>query len=347
MTTSIPTSPFPERVTDIEMLEELLSRPSPDVVEDMKALDGDLIVLGAGGKVGPSLARMAKRACPDKTVYAVARFSEPDLAEKLHSHGIETIRADLLDREAIASLPKVKNVLFLAGRKFGSSGDLSLTWAMNAHLPALVAEAFRESRIVAYSTGCVYPFVAVNGGGATEDVQPQPPGEYAMSCIGRERMFEYFSNIHGTPGRLFRLNYAVDLRYGVLLDIARKVRGGQTVDVSMGHVNVIWQGDANEIALRCLRCTTAPTTPINVSGPETLSVRWLAHQFAERLGTKARVEGTESDTAWLTNTAAANKLFGYPKVPLARMIDWVADWVTHDGATYDKPTKFQVRDGNY
>lgn len=338
---------LPDRIAGLDELEELLSRPSAAVAADLARADGDIIVLGAGGKIGPSLARMARRACPDRAVYAVARFSDPGLPEQLARDGVECIAADLLDRDALARLPKAKNVLFLAGRKFGSSGALSLTWAMNTYLPALVAETFRDSRIVAFSTGCVYPFVPVYSGGATEDTPPDPPGEYAQSCIGRERMFEHFSGLYGTPGRLFRLNYAIDMRYGVLLDIALKVRDGKPVDVTMGHVNVIWQGDANALALRCLAHCTTPTSPINISGPETVSVRWLAECFAERLGRKVEITGSEAASGWLTNTAEANRLFGYPEVALKRLIDWTAAWVADGGDTYNKPTKFEVRDGRY
>lgn len=338
---------LPDRVPDVEALDELLSRPTPEVAAELGGLDGDIMVLGAGGKIGPSIARMARRACPGRTVHAVARFSEPGLAERLHADGLRVIRADLMDRAAIEALPAAPNVLFLAGHKFGSGGAQALTWAMNAFLPGMVAERFRESRIVAFSTGCVYPFVPVDSGGATEDTPPDPPGEYAMSCVGRERMFQYFSERHGTPGRLFRLNYAVDLRYGVLVDIARKVMNGEPVDVTMGHVNVIWQGDANAMALRCLAHATTPTSPINVSGPETFTVRWAAQSLADRLGKQARIVGAEAETAWLTDTSRATALFGRPKVSLERLMDWVADWVAHGGVLLNKPTKFEVRDGNY
>jgi nucleoside-diphosphate-sugar epimerase len=337
---------LPDQFQDAGDLEEFMTRPSSALIEDLARVPGDILVLGAGGKMGPTLARLAKRAAPDKRVVAVARFSEPGLKARLEGWKIECVAADLLDREAVAALPQLPNVIYMAGRKFGSAGAEHLTWAMNALVPAIVAEHFAGSRIVAFSTGCVYPYVSVLHQGATEDTPTNPPpGEYAWSCVARERVFEHFSRARGTPGRLIRLNYAIDMRYGVLHDIARKVREGSPIELATGHVNVIWQGDANAQVLRALRHCTQPTSPLNISGPETASVRAIAAAFGRHFGRAPLFAGTEEPTAWLVNIGAAARLFGYPVVPLARMIDWVAGWVGADKPSLGKDTHYGTRDG--
>jgi nucleoside-diphosphate-sugar epimerase len=338
---------LPKTVTDIAALDELLCRPSRALIDDLNKVDGDIMILGVAGKMGPTLAGLAKAALPDRRIIGVARFSDTSVKAWLDARGIETIHCDLLDQAAINALPKVTNIVFMAGRKFGAEGDLSLTWAMNAHVPALVAQAFKNSRIVAFSTGCVYPFVPVEGKGSDETMPPDPPGEYAQSCVGRERMFEYFSRQYATPGRLFRLNYAIDMRYGVLHDIATRVLNGKPIDVSLGHVNFIWQGDASSQALRCLAHCDTPTTPINISGHEILAVRDLAQQFGTLLGREPVIVGKEEPMAWLTDTSQATKLFGLPIVDTAQLIAWTADWVARSMPSLGKPTRYEVRDGRY
>jgi nucleoside-diphosphate-sugar epimerase len=329
-----------------EQLDALLSTPTPELIADLAAIDGDILILGVGGKMGPSLARLARNAT-GKRIIAVARFSTPTLRQDLEAVGIETIAADLLDPAALAALPQTKNIIFMAGHKFGASFNPAFTWAMNVHMPALVAQHVAASKIIAFSTGCVYPFVPVTSGGSTEQDAPAPPGEYAITCLGRERMFEHFSQTLSTPGRLLRLNYSIDLRYGVLHDIAVAVRDQTPLDVTMGHVNVIWQGDACAQALRLLRHTTTPTTPINITGPATLAVRDLAHALGQRLGRTPILTGQEAPTAWLSNAAEATRLFGPPTVSLDTMLDWTADWVAHHRPSLNKPTKFEVRTGVY
>ena len=343
---------LPSRFQDVDHLEEVMTEPTPGLVADLARIDGDLMVLGVGGKMGPTLARMARRAAPHKRVIGVARFSDPAAREALQSHGVECISCDLLDRAAVERLPNVgdgvKNIVYMAGHKFGAAGNPSMTWMMNVGVPAMVAETFRQARIVTFSTACVYPFVPVDGPGADEAVPAvPPPGDYAWSCVGRERMFEHGSRRWGTPGRLVRLSYAIDMRYGVLHDVAQAVFHGRPLDVTMGHADVIWQGDANEQSLRLLAHCTSPATPINVTGPQHVSVRWLAGEFAKRFGRQAMLTGQEAPTAWLIDTREAQQLFGAPRVPLATMIDWAADWVAQGGASLNKPTHFSTRDGKY
>jgi len=337
---------------NVDALEEFMTRPSSALAADLARAPGDILVLGVGGKMGPTLARMAKRAAPQRRVIGVARFSERGLREKLESQGVECIACDLLDRAALEKLPRLPNLVFMAGHKFGAAGttagNTTFTWAMNVRVPYMVADTFRGARSVVFSTACVYPFADVNGPGAGERTPAlPPPGDYATSCVGREKAFEYGALTYGTPARLVRLEYANDLRYGVLHDVATKVFAGRPVDVTMGHVNVIWQGDANEQALRLLAHCTAPASPINVSGPEVVSVRWLAAEFGRRFGKNAEITGKEAPTAWLVDTRESQKLLGAPAVPLASMIDWQADWIARGMPGLGKPTHFEARNGKY
>ncbi|MBA4064814.1 MAG: epimerase [Isosphaera sp.] len=339
---------LPARFESAADLEDAMTAPSPELAADLARAPGDILVLGVAGKMGPTLASLARRAAPDRRVIGAARFSDPAVRARLDAAGVETIACDLLDRRAVAALPRAPNVVFMAGMKFGATGNEPLTWAVNTYAPAVVAETFAASRIVAFSTGCVYPFVPVAGGGATEDTPVGPPaGDYAHSCVGRERMFEHFSRTHGTTGRLVRLNYAVDLRYGVLHDVAGRVLRGDPIDLTTGHVNVIWQGDANAAALRCLARVTTPTTPLNVTGPEVVSVRRLAETFGRLLGREPRFVGAEGATAWLSDAGRMNAELGPPRVPLPRMVEWTADWVANGRGSLGKPTHYEVRDGRY
>ena len=345
-------STLPQFFKDVEALETFMSEPTPGLIADLATLDGDIIVLGVGGKMGPTLARMAKRAAPGKSVIGVARFSDAGVKASLESHGVECIACDLLDRQALEQLPNVaqgvRNCVFMAGHKFGAAGNASLTWMMNVGVPMMVAEVFRDMRIVSFSTACVYPFVPVDGPGADENTPATPPaGDYANSCVGRERMFEYGSRKNGTPGRMVRLSYAIDMRYGVLHDVARAVFEGREIDLTMGHADVIWQGDANEQSLRLLAHCTAPATPINITGPRHTRIRWLAAEFGRRLGKAPVFVGQEATTAWLEDTSQSQALFGEPRVSLDTMIDWVADWIQRGGASLGKPTHFSTRDGKY
>ncbi len=342
---------YPEVIDNEEQLEELLSKPVIEVVELFKALEGDLIFLGIAGKIGPSIARMARRACEEagisKRIIGVSRFSNEQEQHQLEGFGIETIKGDLLDPDFVKSLPKVKNVIFLAGMKFGSEDNLSLTWAMNTYMPALVAEHYKDSTIVAFSTGCVYPLVAIGSGGSLESDRPVAIGEYAQSCLGRERMFEYGSKKNGTLASLIRLNYSVELRYGVLVDIATKVKNEDQIDLSMGYFNIIWQGDMNVMVLRALAHCSTPAGIINITGPEILSVRQVALEFGQLFGKTPKFTGEEAPTALLSNARISHGLFGKPKVLPGQMISWIANWISHENKLLNKHTHFEVRDGKY
>jgi nucleoside-diphosphate-sugar epimerase len=344
-------SVLPQSIPDEAALEDLLSEPSEALIEMMKRLEGDILILGVAGKMGITLARMAKRAVEAagarKQVLGAARFSEPGAREKLEAAGVRAITCDLLDRKAVAKLPPVDNIVFMAGRKFGAQGALELTWAMNVLMPAIVAERFSSSRIAAFSTGCVYPFVSPAQGGCTEDEPPAPIGEYAQSCLGRERAYAYYSAANKTPVCLIRLNYAIDLRYGVLHDIAHKVWSGEPLDVSMGWLNGIWQGDANNQSLLCLEQCASPANVLNITGPEIVSVRWVAQEFGRLMKRAPILVGTEAETAYLNNASRAMALFGYPRVPISVLIQWTDGWIRSGGASLNKPTHFEVRDGKY
>lgn len=345
------TTALPQFIRDVEQLESLLSEPSAQTIRAMKELDGDIVVLGAGGKIGPTLARMAKRASElagvARRVVGVARFSSAHLEQRLQSWGVETIRCNLLDRSALAELPDAANVFFMAGMKFGSAGQEPMTWAMNSYLPVMVSERYRVSRIVAFSTGNIYGLCPVTEKGSREDSQLNPVGEYAMSCLGRERMFEHFSQTNQTKMAILRLNYATEMRYGVLVDIAQKVFSGTSLPLSMGYLNAIWQGDANNFALQALQHVSSPPFVINIAGAEVLSVRSVAEAYAARLQRPVRFDGAESNDALLSDARKAFGLFGEPGVSEAQMVDWIADWVGRGGEALAKPTHFENREGRF
>jgi nucleoside-diphosphate-sugar epimerase len=338
-------------VRDIQELDELLSEPTESVIRTLGGLDGDIIILGVGGKMGPTLSRMAKRASElagvSRRVIGVSRFSSPKLEPQLQAWGVETVRCDLLDPKSLSALPDAANIVFMAGMKFGSTGQESLTWAMNSFLPGLVSERYRKSRIAAFSTGNVNGLSPVSRGGSLEKDSLNPLGEYALSCLGRERIFEHFSRTNQTRMSILRLNYATELRYGVLVDIAQQVYAGEAVPLSMGYLNAIWQGDASAMSLQALGCAAVPPLVINIAGPELLSVRRVAEEFGERFHKPARFEGQESGDALLSNAKKSYALFGHPRVDAVQMIAWIADWVSRGGETLAKPTHFEERAGRF
>ncbi len=335
----------------VDELEDRLSQPSPGLVGDFRQLEGDLILLGAGGKMGPTLARMARRAAAEANrhgrVIAVSRFSDASARDALESAGVETIAGDLLDEPFVRSLPDAENVVYMAGMKFGATDNASLTWAMNTLLPARICERYAASRIAAFSTGNVYGLTPVTEGGAVETDPPNPQGEYAMSCLGRERVFEHYARMRGTRVSLLRLNYACELRYGVLVDLALKLWSDQPVDLSMSVANVIWQADANAMALRSLAHAASPPFVLNIAGPEQISVWRVCETLGERLGRSPQYTGEPGASAILSNGQLGHRLFGYPRVRVSLLIDWVAAWVARGGPTLGKPTKFEVRNGRF
>jgi nucleoside-diphosphate-sugar epimerase len=341
----------PDAVESVDQLEDLLSAPTDGVIETLARLDGDVIVLGVAGKMGPTLARMARRAFDAagvrRRVIGVARFSSGGVAERLQAHGVETVRCDVLDQAQLDHLPDAANVVAMTGMKFGATGQEALTWAMNSYLPGMIALRYRHSRVVAFSTGNVYGLSPVGLGGSVEGDPPAPVGEYAMSCLGRERIFEHFSHTLGIPMVLLRLNYACELRYGVLVDLAQRVLAGEPVDLGMGQLNAIWQADANAMALGAFDHVASPPFVLNVAGPETLSVRRVAEEFGRLLGRPVRFQGTEAADALLSNGQLGHRLFGYPRVGAGQMIRWIADWLRRGGPTLGKPTHFEVRDGKF
>lgn len=334
-----------------EELEKLLSEPTPGVLDTLRRVTGSVVVLGAGGKMGPTMARMLRRGLdavrPGDRVIAVSRFSDPAAEHRLRAWNVETIGCDLTDRAAVGALPDAPNVIFMAGQKFGTGAAPGTTWMMNAVVPAIVAERYAEARIVAFSTGNVYPLVAADSGGAREDDEPHPVGEYAASCLARERVFGYHSSRSGTRVALVRLNYAVELRYGVLVDTARKVWNNEPVDVSMGYANVIWQGCANARAIQCLEQASAPPFVLNVTGAQTLSIRALAQHFGQLLGRTPVVEGTEQPDALLSNTSRSVEIMGQPAVSAGQMMVWIADWIQRGRPLLDRPTHFEERGGRF
>lgn len=334
-----------------EKLNQILTTPSSRLIEDMKHLDGDLVIIGAGGKMGPTLTLLAANALrlagSVHHVTAVSRFTDPLVTALLKDNGISILSADLLSPGTAETLPDARYVIYMAGRKFGTAGQEPFTWAMNAILPESVAKRYHNSHIVVFSSGNIYPMVPISSGGATEETPPSPIGEYGMSCLARERIFEYASLTRGTPVLLYRLNYAVDLRYGVLHDLAVKILEKKPISLSTPCFNIIWQGDANEIALRSLFHCTSPAAKLNVTGPETVSTEYAARKLGARLGTAPLFTGEPEVSAYLNNAGKAAALFGYPNVCTEELLQWQAEWLLSGGRSLGKATHFEERNGIY
>ena len=338
---------LPAKIKNVEILDELLTRPSEALVSYFKGLKGNVMILGAGGKIGPTMVMRAQRAFAEAGGKGKVIAVDVMELDGLSAKGVETIKCDMLDLEAVKQLPQVENIVYMVGRKFGSTGSEWLTWAVNVMVPHNVAQVFTDSRIAVFSTGCVYPVVDVYSGGAVESDSPNPVGEYAVSSLGRERVFDYYAAEKGEKVLQVRLNYALELRYGVLVDIATKVFQGEDVDVTTGFMNGIWQGDCCDQVLRSFDMAASPSSILNITGPETLSVRWIAQRFGELFGKEVRIVGQENGRAYLSNAAKANSIFGNPEVPVGTIIEWVADWVQQGGENIGKPTHFETQDGKY
>ena len=340
-----------DSIRDVEHLESLLSEPTDALVEMMRRVKGDIAILGVGGKMGPTLARMAKRATDAaglaRRILGVARFSSGALEERLRTHGIETIRADVLDARAVAALPDVENIIYMVGMKFGTTGKQPMTWAINAGVPAVVAQHFRGRRMVVFSTGNVYGLTPSDGGGSRETDELDPVGEYANSALGRERIFEYYATAFNSPTTIYRLNYATEMRYGVLVDLAQQVYRGEPINVTMGYANCLWQADANAMALRGLEAADVPATVLNAAGPELLRIREVCGTYARIMNKPVEFVGQEATDALLSNGSLGHQRLGTPRVNAEQMIRWIADWVMRGGDQLGKPTHFESRDGKF
>lgn len=338
-------------MNNLSLLEQEILKPSDALINDVSRIKGDIMLLGVAGKMGPSMACLARQAVDiagtGQRIIGVSRFSDQASRATLEASGVETIAADLLNEAELLALPDAANVIYLAGHKFGTTGNEAFTWAMNTYLPGRVAEKYRNSNIVAFSSGNVLPFVPVTSGGVSEETTPEPIGEYAQSCLGRERIFEYFSQKNNTPMLIYRLNYAVDFRYGVMVELAKSVLSGKPIDLRTENVNVIWQGDANEIAIRSLLHCEAPAKMLNVTGPETLSTRWIAEQFGVIFNKEPNFVHESAGTALLNNASTCHRLFGYPKVTVREIIELTATWMQEGGEALNKPTHFQERSGKF
>jgi len=328
-------------------LEDILSEPTEATKKAIADLTGDIAVLGAGGKMGPTLVMMLKKASSGKNVYAISRFSDKAVRSRIERAQVKTIEADLLDESFYRKLPVVENVFYLVGMKFGSSGNQPLTWVLNSFVPTLVARHYKDARIVVFSTGNVYPLVDITSGGASEETVPEPIGEYAQSCLGRERMFEYFSQLYNTPVTFVRLNYANEPRYGIIVDLTLKILNDEPIDLTMGAVNLIWQRDANDYIIRAITLAKSPPAILNVTGPDTIPIRRLAEQIVGILDKEPKFVSQEARSALLSDASYCFRKFGYPQTTLEQMVSIIVKWVSSGKKILNKPTKYDIRDGKF